>query len=300
MSILGEGSFHQVHGGTTTNVLDDAVRRDRVASYGEHFTALRGRPLLGLQDPIHYVGSLAAGGARRTRARRALRLRTDPDRDPVTTTSTEPTMVPDEVKFAAIEALWEGQSWRTATWLGRPLNRYPTDLQSYQELVSKVRPGTIVLIADDAGVVGRALYLAAVADQLGHGQVLVVGAPSDDRPSHPRIRFVDGTAEDPAVVDAVATAVGDAGATVFVGLGAMPRVLQVVESYAPLVPVDGYVVVENTVVNGRPVEADFGSGPHEAVVAVLGRHRDFVPDVEFERYTVTFNKGGFLRRLARS
>jgi cephalosporin hydroxylase len=60
--------------------------------------------------------------------------------------------------------------------------------------------------------------------------------------------------------------------------------------------VGGYVVVENTVVNGRPVESGFGPGPHEAVVAILGRHPDFVADRARERYTVTFNGGGYLRR----
>ena len=42
----------------------------------------------------------------------------------------------------------------------------------------------------------------------------------------------------------------------------------------------------------------FGPGPHEAVVQILGTRREFVPDVAWERYTITFNKGGFLRRMA--
>jgi cephalosporin hydroxylase len=58
------------------------------------------------------------------------------------------------------------------------------------------------------------------------------------------------------------------------------------------------VVVETPVVTGRPVASGFGPGPHEAVVAILGRHGDFVPDPVGERYTVTFNRGGFLRRIA--
>ena len=69
------------------------------------------------------------------------------------------------------------------------------------------------------------------------------------------------------------------------------------EAYAPLVPVGSYVVMENTVLNGRPVAPGFGPGAHEAVTDVLARHRDFVPDVAFERYTLTFNKNGYLRRM---
>jgi cephalosporin hydroxylase len=43
----------------------------------------------------------------------------------------------------------------------------------------------------------------------------------------------------------------------------------------------------------------FGPGPHEAVVNILGRHGDFVPDPAGERYTLTFNRGGYLKRVAR-
>ena len=54
-SILGEGTFHQFHGGITTNVVDEAVRRERVVSYRR---ALRG---------------VARAAARRRRPPRALR-----------------------------------------------------------------------------------------------------------------------------------------------------------------------------------------------------------------------------------
>jgi cephalosporin hydroxylase len=86
---------------------------------------------------------------------------------------------------------------------------------------------------------------------------------------------------------------------VILGLSDVTRVVSAFEHYAPLVPVGGYVVVENTVVNGRPVVPSFGPGPHEAVVAILGRYGDFVPDPGGERYTLTFNRGGYLRRVRR-
>jgi cephalosporin hydroxylase len=75
-------------------------------------------------------------------------------------------------------------------------------------------------------------------------------------------------------------------------------VLAAFEAYSPLVPVGSYLVVENTVVNGRPVESAFGPGPHEAVSDILRTHRDFVPDPSYERFTITFNKHGYLRRMA--
>jgi cephalosporin hydroxylase len=300
-SILGEGTFHQVHGGTTTNVADAAKRRDLVASYREHFDELRGRGLAGITKPVHFVGSMSTKAARRTRSRHEISLAFDPLRDPVGTKGGEAhsAPVPDELKVAVIDAMWHNGAWRDATWLGHRVARLPTDLYSYQELLTQVRPASVIIVGNDEGLGGRALFAASICDQLGHGRVVAVGGPeAGEVPDHERIVRVVGAPEDPAVAAEVRAAVGDAAdAVVFLGLGAVERVVFAFELYAPLVPVDSYVVVENTVVNGRPVESGFGPGPYEAVVGILGRHGEFLADPRFERYTLTFNKGGFLRRL---
>jgi cephalosporin hydroxylase/GT2 family glycosyltransferase len=297
-SILGEGTFHQFHGGTTTNVADDTLRRERVFSYREHFQALRGRPLMGVDRPVHYVGTMATKAARRTRSRRELKLRFDAMRDP-TDIAAPPVPVPDELRVAAIESVWDHQAWRDATWLGHPVNRYPADLHVYQELLARVRPTLVVLAGDDAALAGRALFVASLCEQLGRGQVVAVGRGDvSERVGHARVTHLAGAPEDPAVAGAVADmAPTPADALVILGLGEVQRVVSAFERYAPLVPVGSYVVVENTVVNGRPAAPGFGPGPHEAVVAILGRHGEFVPDPAGERYTLTFNRGGYLKRV---
>ena len=298
-TILGEGTFHQFHGGTTTNVADEAVRRDRIASYGAHFRATRGRGLNGVTKPIHYVGSLDTKAARRTRSRRQFALAFDPMRDPVATTDVAALPVAEELKFAAIKAVWDNQSWRTATWLGVPVARYPTDLHAYQELIVGARPEAVVLLGDDPGLGGRALFAASVLEHLGDGIVIAAGIPGEGpRPAHHRITYVDGQAELPEVAHQVTTLVDGRPALVIAGLGSLQRLTAAFDHYAPLVPVDGYLVVENTVVNGRPAAPGFGPGAHEAVTSILGQHPEFVPDVAFERFTLTFNKGGYLRRTA--
>jgi cephalosporin hydroxylase/GT2 family glycosyltransferase len=297
-SILGEGTFHQFHGGTTTNVADEAARRERVVSYRRHFEDLRGRRLVGGDRPLHYVGALSAWAARRTRSRRWPTLAFDSLREP-TDIAAAPTPVPDEVKLAAIESVWDHQAWRDATWLGHLVNRYPADLHVYQELLATLRPGLVVLAGGDRGLGGRALYAASICDQLGHGQIVAVGGSDpSQRPSHPRITHLAGAPEDPDVAGRVAALAPErADALVILGLGAIERVVAAFDLYAPLVPVGGYVVVENTVVNGRPARAGFAPGPYEAVEAILGRSGDFVPDPAGERYTLTFNRNGYLRRV---
>jgi cephalosporin hydroxylase len=87
----------------------------------------------------------------------------------------------------------------------------------------------------------------------------------------------------------------------FVVLGSrsdVPRTTQEFERYAPLVPVGSFVVVEDTVVNGHPVWPGFGTGPHEAIARILSRHPEFVQDTGPERHGLTFNPGGFLRRVS--
>jgi hypothetical protein len=161
VTILGEGSFHQVHGGTTTNDGEHDDRRTKIFGYGEHYQELRGRLLRGPAKPIHYVGNLATDPARRTRSRRVMapafssrRANTGPDGVPV-----EPDRMPDELKTALIEAFWRGLSWRDTRWLGQLVAAAPSDLVIYQELVASVRPDWIV---QTGSMGGRAAFLASL------------------------------------------------------------------------------------------------------------------------------------------
>jgi cephalosporin hydroxylase/GT2 family glycosyltransferase len=298
-SILGEGTFHQFHGGTTTNVTDEIERRERVVSYREHFEALRGRALIGLDRPVHYVGAMATKAARRTRSRREVRLRFDAAGQSVSGSAT-PVPLPDELKLAAIEAVWDHHAWEGATWLGHAVNRFPADLHVYQELLAAAHPAVVVVAGDDPGLGGRALFLASVCEQLGHGRVVAVG--DDDlagRPSHPRLDHIIGAPEAPAVAEEVtALAPTQPSALVFLGLSEVSRVIAAFERYAPMVPVGSHVIVENTVVKGRAVDSATGRGAYEAAEAILSRHGDFVSDPAGERYTLTFNRGGYLKRIA--
>lgn len=299
-SILGEGSFHQFHGGTTTNVVDEVQHRERIASYGEHFAELRGRRLLGTDRPIKYVGALAPSAAKRTRARRSFAAQIDALRDPVNHNADVAAVpVAEELRLAAIEATWDRKAWKEATWLGHRVNRYPADLHSYQELLARQRPDVVILTGEDDGLDGRARFVAGVLDQLGHGRIVAVGP--DDLPvarDHERVVHVPGRADDGDVAAGVRAEVG-AGSTcmVFLALGADRRVMAAFEQYADLVPPGGYVVVENTVVNGRPAAAGFGAGPLEGVFQLIAKHPEFVIDHTLEQYTITFNRNGFLRRL---
>ena len=55
--LLGEGSFHQLHGGASTNVTGEE-REERCRSYAREYEALRGRPFAAPEKDAIYLGSL--------------------------------------------------------------------------------------------------------------------------------------------------------------------------------------------------------------------------------------------------
>jgi cephalosporin hydroxylase len=187
--------------------------------------------------------------------------------------------------------------WADTYWLGVPVQKCPLDLWVYQEIIRELEPELIIETGTAAG--GSALFLASICDLVGQGRVVTVDITEFDRPSHPRIRYFLGrSSTDPAVVAAVRAEAIDAG-TVLVVLDSdhsCEHVADELAGYAPLVTPGSYLIVEDTNLNGRPVLADFGPGPAEAVEAFLSERDDFVVDRSREKYGLTFNPGGYLRR----
>ena len=295
VTILGEGSFHQVHGGTTTNQPDAVERRARVHGYSRHYAELRGRPFRGPGKPMHYVGSIGSPAARRTRARRlsSAAFAEAAEVGGIDGRPAEPTPVPQELQVAFLDAVWHSVPWAHTTWLGERIESAPTDLLAYQEAIASVRPDHVVVTGGDGG---RALFLASVCELVGHGRVIVVDE-APPVPAHPRIDVVDGRADSPDVAARVRDAVGDGRALVVLGrMVDQPTTVREFEAYSSLVPVGSYVVVADTIVNGHPVWTGFGNGPAEAVKQLLTRHGEFVSDPLMEKYSLSFNPGGFLLR----
>ena len=76
-----------------------------------------------------------------------------------------------------------------------------------------------------------------------------------------------------------------------------PHVSKELNAYHDIVSPGCYLIVEDTNVNGRPVLPDFGAGPGEAVDKFIATHSEFVVDRDRERFLMTLNPGGYLRRL---
>jgi cephalosporin hydroxylase len=189
------------------------------------------------------------------------------------------------------------QTYRKTKWLGQTLLKAPTDLFVMQEIITDVRPDVLI----EAGTLqgGSALYFASIMDLLGKGRVITIDITEfTNRPTHPRITYLTGSSTDPAIVHEVRQRIRE-GETVMAVLDSdhsHPHVLAELHAYGPMVTQGSYLIVEDTNLNGHPVRPEYGPGPMEAVDEYLTTTDAFEIDRTREKFVLTFNPRGYLRR----
>jgi cephalosporin hydroxylase len=197
----------------------------------------------------------------------------------------------------AHDVFYESDAWTKARWLGVQALKNPLDLWIYQELMADTRPELVVETGTWRG--GSALYLASICDLLGAGEIVSIDVEPlrDDYPRHPRITYLGGrSSTDPDVVAEVRERAG--GRPILVILDSdhsQAHVEAELDAYAPLVPVGCYLVVEDS--NIGQIRKDLMPGPLQAVETFLAKTDEFEIDREREKFLLTFNPSGYLRRV---
>lgn len=189
------------------------------------------------------------------------------------------------------------RTWGQTFWLGTATRKCPLDMWVYQELLAKLQPELVIETGTAFG--GSALFLASCMDMIGRGRVMTIDIHDHPgRPVHDRITYVLGSSVDTAVVEQARVAATGASSVMVVldSDHSRDHVLAELRAYAPLVTNGSYLIVEDTNVNGHPILRTFGPGPHEAVEAFLAEGGPFVRDRDCEKFFLTFNPGGYLRR----
>jgi cephalosporin hydroxylase len=181
--------------------------------------------------------------------------------------------------------------------------KMPTDLWILHDLFQQYRFETVIETGTGHG--GTTLWYATLMDMMGiDGRVFSIDTEHyDGRPTHSRIEYLRASSIDPDLVEMLRES---RRGPVLVNLDSDHRaghVLAELELYAPLVPLNGWLVVEDT--NGAPVITnDAGErvqveGPFAAVMEYLMKHPgEFLRDVVCERYWLTMNPHGWLQRVA--
>jgi cephalosporin hydroxylase len=196
-----------------------------------------------------------------------------------------------------------GQNKRMRTfqisWFGHVLLKCPLDLWVYQELICQELPDLIIETGTHRG--GTAIYLASICSMLNHGQVISIDIDEsyiDVLPKHERIKYITGSSTDLNIVDNLKSIAKDKKVLVLLDSDhRKEHVLNELMIYKDFVQVGGYLIVEDTNINGNPVYHDFGPGPMEAVNTFLKTNKSFKRELECERFLLTMNPGGFLKRI---
>jgi cephalosporin hydroxylase len=185
------------------------------------------------------------------------------------------------------------------SWFGYATLKCPLDLWMYQELLARSRPDIVIECGTFEG--GSGLFLAMILDQIGHGQVISIDIKDrPGRPRHARLTYLTGSSTDPLIVAEVKRRVGSGRVLVILDSDHRePHVLEEMRIYSELVHPGDYLIVEDTNINGHPTWPDYGPGPMEALDKFLSSRSDFIVDARCERFLMTLQPRGYLKRKER-
>ena len=292
VGLIGEASFHQYHGGVTTNV-DDAEKDSRVRAYASRYEELRGGGFVNVAPKdIRLSGSIRTGLALTGRQRPfcpanlgvTSRVRPRP----------ASIQFDEEAQRYLQSAYVETGRHLETRWRGLQVGVAPSDLVDIQEVLWRVRPERLVLCGVSAGL---AAYAASILQGLDLAATSLVWITTEPQEVLQGVEQIVGALSSPATLDRVAAAVGDAEQVVVLLQPAPDDALPIptLDAYARFVTFGGYLVVLGTAL-GQPWLGYSRSWLYRAIVRFTQARTDFVIDRTLTRHFVTTCPSGFLRR----
>lgn len=186
---------------------------------------------------------------------------------------------------------------------GIPVMKNPLDLMVYMEIIQETRPDIIIEIGTAFG--GSALFFRYMLNMFGALDSYVISVDiTDERrkvDAYPGIIFITGDSNDLETIEMVRDYL-DPYYDVMIahdGNHNKENVLKDLRAYGPLVTPGQYFVVEDGIQDtykGMPC-SDGSPGPLAAVEEFLKENSTFTQDRWRERFMITYNPGGYLKRV---
>ena len=183
------------------------------------------------------------------------------------------------------------------TWFGVRALKNPLDAWVYQEILHETRPDVVVEIGTMFG--GSTLYLAHLLDLMDHGRIISMDLSHAQVPDvvkrHPRITFVEGDAF--ANFAAVEKIIGKEERVLVIedSSHTCDNTLALLRLYSTLVKPGDYFIVEDSICH-HGLDQGPKPGPWEALETFAAENPDFETDRTRERFLLTWNPKGYLRR----
>ncbi|MCF3108490.1 cephalosporin hydroxylase family protein [Niabella sp. CC-SYL272] len=199
-------------------------------------------------------------------------------------------------------------------WMGRPIIQYPQDMIAMQELIWEIQPDLIIETGIAHG--GSLIFYASLLELIGKGEVLGIDIDIrehnrreiEKHPMYKRIKMIQGSSVDEATVNLVREAAAGKG-TVLVVLDSNhthAHVLDELRFYAPLVSLNSYIVVFDTIVENLPNNYipgmerpwSIGNNPMTAVDAFLAENDQFEINKDIDnKILISVAPRGYLKRI---
>jgi cephalosporin hydroxylase len=199
----------------------------------------------------------------------------------------------------------EDRIWNKTSWLGVPCWKLPFDAFVIQELIFKLKPDWIIETGTGKG--GSAMFYASICELMHKGNIITVDIENinrDDIRNHKwsnRINFLKGSSIDIKILNRIKDIIGYSKNNMVIldSWHTKDHVYREMLLYSRLVPVGGYMIVEDSHANGNPVPWKWNDeGPMGAINMWMNGYGDkWEIDKECEKHLMTFNPRGYLRRI---
>lgn len=200
------------------------------------------------------------------------------------------------------------------SWLGVPIIQYPQDMIAMQEIIWDIKPDLIIETGIAHG--GSIIYYASLLEMIGNGCVLGIDIDIrqhnrkviENHPMAKRIQMLEGSSIRSEVFSKVLK-ICNGKEKIMVVLDSNhthDHVLKELELYSPLVSINSYLVVFDTIVeNLSDMKIDFkdrswgkGNNPKTAVKKFLHDNKNFVIEKNIEdKLIITVAPEGYLKRV---
>lgn len=182
---------------------------------------------------------------------------------------------------------------------GLDMQKIPTDLWIYSEIINEVKPDTIIEIGAAGG--GTALWLCHQLDLLGKGQLISLDINHGGfKAEHDRIIQITGPSQDKEIVKK--TKELREGKVLVIQDGSHKKcdIKEDFKNYSSLVQVGSYFIIEDGVMDVFEWKDHRTSGHDCGLIAgieITRENLNWVIDKEKEKYIITNNPCGFLKRI---
>jgi cephalosporin hydroxylase len=292
--LIGEATFHQYHGGTTTNI-DDAEKDIRVARYDQEYAKLRGKPF----EPLGFQEFRLAGRIPDVFAYNIGQRPMYPARLGVTE-KVRPASLQTRLDYAGdsyLPGAYAELGLHEATrWAGEPVGIGSADLIALQELIHAIRPTAIVTTSANPALLGFVDSMCQLAELGATPIILASEAPVEGAPH--RVNRIEGSPWAAETLPRIDLRIADAEEVLvlFEAPDEPGAPFEALRAYAGFVSYGSYIVYLNTAL-GQPYLGYSNRWPMKAIRTLTEGGVRYAVDRSFSHAMASTCPNGYIQRV---